>query len=535
MTVVNLFLQNIISEQLFRISNFSSAILLFCIAYAIVRYRLMDITVIIKRGLIFSILIGLIALIFASGASFLSPYLPSWATGLILAIVITAIFVPFKNFLEIATDRIFFKKQYQFSEAVSGLNHILLGKTDIAVLTEELLAFIADTLKISRGAILLCDHQGEFEVKARINGDKAKIVMERTSAIVKYLSQLKTEMSHDKMLEILEKDELAYLISNNALNRKYASLLTEAADELNRLNFQAAIPCFSKNDTTGIILLGGRNSGEPFTKKDMQLLDVILHEASLALENVVNIEHLKELDQAKTDFIRVISHQLRTPLGVGRWNFELLMDEASGKMPKKLRSIVKEGYESILRLNRGVNTFINVLELEEKTVKMSLSRIDFNSDIVDEAVAGIEERVKDKKLQIERTLAFNTNLFADQSKLKIAVETLLDNAVNYSPEGGTITIGSKLEKKKNFDDFIFWVEDGGIGIAPQITGYIFNKFFRGEEAKNISPDGFGLGLYLARNYVELHGGQLWLGKKTTPGAIFYISIPIKNKTAGIAS
>jgi signal transduction histidine kinase len=172
-----------------------------------------------------------------------------------------------------------------------------------------------------------------------------------------------------------------------------------------------------------------------------------------------------------------------------------------------------------------VNDLLNVSRIDEgrfiyKTEPMQLE------DVVDEIVKSEETPLQQKKIKLSWNLPSTLlpEVLADKEKLGIAVQNLIENAIKYTKEGGSVIIS--IEEING--DILFKIQDDGVGIPSYQQERIFTKFFRGENVMRMETEGSGLGLYTTKNIVESHGGKIWFQSEEGKGTVFSFTIP-KNK------
>jgi signal transduction histidine kinase len=296
---------------------------------------------------------------------------------------------------------------------------------------------------------------------------------------------------------------------------------------MQKFGISVIVPLRTKTEFDDILILGEKLSGGPYTNQDIRLLEIFAPEAAVAIANASAVARMTRLDELKSEFITVVSHQLRTPLSVARWNFELLLEQAFGRLPKKAHNIAQDIYQTLMVLNQGLNNLMSALEIEEGKLVMRFEDIEINKEVIEDTIAGFNREIRSKKIVLKSRLSFKGIVTADRQKLKKVFEVILDNAIRYSPSGSELTISTIRQSKKLRSELLISIEDEGIGILKKNREFLFQKFFRGDEAKKMSPGGFGLGLFIAKEYIEAHGGQLWAEGKEGGGSIFYFTIPVK--------
>ncbi len=236
-------------------------------------------------------------------------------------------------------------------------------------------------------------------------------------------------------------------------------------------------------------------------------------------------EELRELDRLKSDFVSLVSHELRSPLTSIKGGVELVL-RFGGSLDPAHRDALEIIATETARLSRLVEDILNVSRLEAGKLRVSpglLSLPPFLEGIVRCKAAGAPGHWL--QLQVEPGLPL---AWADENLVNDVLFNLLDNAVKYSPSGGHISV-----KAARLDDGYvrISVTDEGPGIPPEDRARIFDKFYRGEGAENQVVDGHGLGLYVAQKLVAAQGGQIWVENQPDRGACFSFTLPVAVETA----
>ncbi|MBI1974703.1 MAG: HAMP domain-containing histidine kinase [Candidatus Zambryskibacteria bacterium] len=234
-------------------------------------------------------------------------------------------------------------------------------------------------------------------------------------------------------------------------------------------------------------------------------------------------EKLRELDQAKSNFISIVAHQLRTPLSGVKWTLNMVLSDNFGSLTTEQKSFLMKCYESNERMIMLINDMLGADRIDSDKLKYNFVPTQI-FDLMDNVLFELTALVKKNKLRVnfinkERTLP---RVLMDNEKMRAAVQNLLENAIKYTPEGGEVSIDFQV-----LDEFLrVSITDTGIGIPDEDQKNIFNRFFRAKNAIKVETDGSGLGLYIAKGIIEKHGGKIWFESKVGKGSIFYFTIPI---------
>jgi len=237
-----------------------------------------------------------------------------------------------------------------------------------------------------------------------------------------------------------------------------------------------------------------------------------------------SFEKLAEASRMKSEFISVVSHQLRSPLSNLRWSIELLMSGRLGKIEEKQTEYFRILKENSSRMAELVSDLLTVSKIETATLPLKKKEI-FLPDLINKIILEFEPFAKasnvELKFKFEKDLA---KILADPSQIRQVIENLLDNAIRYIKDKGEVEIW--LEKKNK--NVYFEIKDNGVGIPKEDQKYIFQKFFRSENILRYQTQGSGLGLFISKAIIEMSGGKIGFKSQENKGSTFWFTLPIKN-------
>ena len=233
---------------------------------------------------------------------------------------------------------------------------------------------------------------------------------------------------------------------------------------------------------------------------------------------------LRRLDELKSNFVAVAAHELRSPLAVIQGYVEMLADEDVGPLSEGQRVYLGAIQKSTQRLLHITSSLLDVTRIEAGRMDLVLQPTDLPA-LVWAAAAEFQTQLTAKRqcLTLHHAPALPPAL-CDPTRASQIVGNLVSNAIKYTPEQGHIRIAVQAAAEEGFLQVS--VADDGIGIASGDQDKLFDRFFRAASAAQIGVGGTGLGLYITRSLVELHGGRIWVSSEPGTGSTFYVTFPI---------
>ena len=271
---------------------------------------------------------------------------------------------------------------------------------------------------------------------------------------------------------------------------------------------------------------GGQHAGETYAEQIsmengrvvlVHLAPVIWHTEFLGTVSIFrDITHEVEVDRLKSEFVATVSHELRTPMTSIRGYVDVLLMGAAGALSESqvhFLDIIKSNTE---RLNILVNDLLDISRIEAGRVTLSFQSVDLR-EVAEEIVAEVRQRSKDEDKPMQVAIRSNGSLprvIADPERIRQILGNIVDNAYNYTPEDGEITISIHQDSPNTVQ---VDVKDSGIGISIEQQERVFERFFRGEDPLVLATPGTGLGLPIVKQLVEMHHGKIWMTSTGIPG------------------
>ena len=457
--------------------------------YAVITRKLMNIDIIIRRGVVYSLITIVLAAIFSTiiFITFTIQGFPRVTQAVLIALVLSiiaiALFGPIKRMVENLIDRLVYKDRYDYRQIIQSLSIALNSVKDSNDVSRLVVGTIVRTLNLSGGCLFIKNQSGSLEISAAQGIYTNK---------VKQKKLLSTISQHDKLIEFPN--------SVSSVDQDLAFI----------------VPLIAVDKEVGILCLSQKVTRQDFSSGDIYLLQGVISVASVALHSSMLIRDVSIRDT----FVSIASHELRTPMTAIMGYTELLLRRNPPVNTRK--QWLKNIYKNSDNLTNIIDDLLNVTRIQSGKVNMKIEKVRLQ-DIIEESLTFTREssNIHDISVEIDPNLpAVNI----DRVKFGQVIGNLLSNAIKYSPEGGRIMLTMWEDVKKS--RVVIGISDEGIGIGPEDKDLLFTTFHRIQRPETRSIKGSGLGLYIAKEWIEEMGGNIWLESKLNEGSTFFISIPV---------
>lgn len=503
------------------------------VTFAIVKHQLFDIRSAVARTVAYAVSVLVIIGIFIGLVTLLSTLEIFTDQSNInlrriffiaLAIMSAIIYQPIKKFFDKLTNTLFYRDAYDAQAFIDDFNETLVSTVGLEELLQKTASLIEDNLKTT-GVIFYLRETGYFAERIVDSlGNKVEItdvneISEQSASVESkvYSTELEDDQkSHPKLHKLLRKNDFSImlrLVSSDQYQVKGA----------------------------GLLFIGHRRSGSLYTSQDMKVLSIVANELIIAIENILRYEEIEQfnvtlqkktdsatkelqqsnqkllaLDQAKDEFVSMASHQLRTPLTSIKGYVSMVLDGDAGEINDSQRQMLSQTFMSSQRMVYLIADLLNVSRL--KTGKFHIdSKPVALDELVKTELVQLEDEIKNKNLKLKIKLPDTVReINLDEMKTRQVVMNFVDNAIYYTPKGGTIDVTVKQDDKTTE----FTVKDSGIGVPKEQQAKLFTKFYRAENARKIRPDGTGLGLFMAKKVIEAQSGEVIFSSKENHGSTF---------------
>jgi signal transduction histidine kinase len=531
------------------LGNVVISLYVFILFYAMMRYRLMDVRVIARKIFIYFVisaftygffyfLIWLYSRFF--GGLFTTA---SYFIGIFVAPIFVVIFYALDKYIKNFANKYLFVSLYNYQETINKLIDELTTYIDLDKIINLIVGTIKETMHLDRADIFLANTDNnptEYQLfKIKDQEENKTSVFPQDGILVKCL--LKSQ-------KLLVRDELS-ILSDDLISKEEKKSMAQLSKCMEKMNISLYSPLIVSKRLIGFIVLGAKISGDPYTKEDLDLLTILSKQASIAIENAYQYKQIQEfgktlqarvdeqtidikmkneelgrLLKARTEFLSIASHQLRTPLAAIRGYASMLKGGDYGDLGEEAQKSIEYIYDSSVRMIDLVNNLLNVNRLERGVINLDIKEISIDQ-IIKECVKDIQSIAKDKKLTIKYLNEEKIPLImGDYEKIKNALGNVINNAVLYTLKGG-VEIKSSMDSEKEIK---IEIKDTGIGVGKEDINKIFQSFSRGRGGTELYTGGTGLGLYVAKKFIEMHKGKISVySKGENKGSVFTVVLPIK--------
>jgi len=452
---------------------------------------------------------------------------------LIVAVFASLIFIYIINSLIIKRIYLLINKISEVESGKSGVSDILLsGKDEISFLSGKLKSAIEKSVDVGEKATLR-SRELEQSQKAILNVlEDIETEKNKIESLAGDLEKFKLAVDNASDHIVITDPDGVILYANRAVEKITGYSHSEVIGNKPSLwgkqmpeEFYNNLWKTIKEEKTNFIgeLNNRRKNGEIYVAEAS--ISPILNSNNKVIF-FVGIERditlLKEISDAKTEFVSVASHQLRTPLTGIKWLTEIMLKNRENNLTEKQKEILKDINLSNDRVIKLVNDLLSVSRIETGSKTLSLKEVEI-ATLINEVMDSLKPIAEKTSVDLNSAISLpeDYKITIDEDKIRQVMNNLISNAIKYSkPKDAKVDI---LAEIKN-NEFIFSVKDNGIGIPVKDQRHVFEKFFRADNALLSQTEGTGLGLYIVRSYIESHGGRIWFESEENKGTTFYFSL-----------
>lgn len=522
------------------------------VSYTVLSYQTPDLKLLVGRSLRYSGTTAILSSMFFAGlavAITLSRTLSNSTTvlfwSIILAIVTAVIFpVVWRLAHRVLTGLVFGRQRQDEKQVIKHYSQSISSALDMKRLGDVVINLMIETLGIEQGIVFVNERGG--------TGDVALRPISSIGITELTVGNLATD---SPILEHFREGSKSLSQYDIEVLPEFRSLPENERQWFSRLGMELYVPILRQREFVGLLAFGPQPQGTTYYDEDLDLMTALADQTALAIDSarlfeqlaVINkevgglTEQLAGLDQTKSDFLSIASHELRTPLthihGYSRMLLDLTEEEL--KDPNYLKTLIEGVVKGSERMKDVVDLMFDVTEANVGEMRLFTGPVNL-AEVIDQASRPYLSAMDDRRIAFGMNNLENLPVVeADGTRLVQALENLVGNAVKYTPDNGTVTIGGRSIILDNIGSAVeIVVSDTGIGIDPEHHERIFEKFFRIDDPLHHSTGktkfkgaGPGLGLTLVKGIAEAHGGKVWVeslghDELNFPGSKFYFVIPL---------
>jgi signal transduction histidine kinase len=514
-----------------QIGIFSLLIMIWGLIYTITKHRLFDIRMFVIRAVAYTLTTIMLGLVYIAPLILISFTLTNtpfsrwkFISITLLMTLAAASYSHLRGNFDKQTNRVFFREMYNPTELIGDINRALITTLNLKDLVSNSIKIIETHIKPEYCIFIL----------KKTTGDGVRIVGTDNKAAVDFDGEL------DQLIKLLNHRQEGVVVTDQ-LDGSQAEL----RDIMQAYNIAAVSRMVSKRgndiDWLGYIVLSPRKSGLAYSLQDMQVFEAIANTMVLAIQNALHFEEiqqfnlilqervedatrklratndkLKKLDETKDEFISMASHQMRTPLTSVKGYLSMVLDGDVGKLNKQQEELLKQSFLSSQRMVNLISDLLNLSRLNTGKFVIDATSVDLR-DVVEQELMQLREVAKSRDIALDYTRPESFPVLQiDENKMHQVVMNFIDNAVYYTPNGGTVSV-SLVETPTTIE---YRVKDTGIGVPREVQRHLFTKFYRAENAKRARPDGTGLGLFMAKKVIVAQGGAVIFESEEGKGSTF---------------
>jgi signal transduction histidine kinase len=286
---------------------------------------------------------------------------------------------------------------------------------------------------------------------------------------------------------------------------------------------QMTLPLFSKQNLIGIIAVEADRI-DAFNPYDVETAVRVANHAAVAIANAILYDQVNEANQAKSEFVTMVSHELKTPMTAIRGYVDLMLSGMGGDLSDQQHNFLETIAANIRRMSQQIQDLTDISRIEMNRLHMEMTPTSLQS-VMQETMQTVQSICDEKNIRLQIDLAEHLpRVMADKARLVQVMTNLLSNACKYSPEDTEVHLSfSQFDGNPPFIQCA--VSDNGYGISEEDIKRLFTQFFRSDNPNIRKSKGTGLGLSITKGIIELHGGQIWVQSRLGEGTTFYVTIP----------
>ncbi len=512
--------------KLYPLEGFASIICMGMIAFAIIKYKALNIEIIIRKSAVYaSLTVSIIAIyallvgIFQGLFGFTRVAHNSLWVNAIAAMIIAASFSPLRNRIQLLVDKLFFKEKYNYQKTLKEFSGALGSIMELDMLMDLILTKVTETMHIQEGSIMLWDEEKEeyrIQVSRGLSDEESRRVsFKENTYLPTWLRERGPFISEEIKFE---------LGKGGSTQTDQRPEIDEVLKKLRELKAVLCIPLLCKGRLIGIFNLGTKLSEEWYSPEDMELLTIIANQAAIAIENARLYRERREMEQnihradkfsALGVLASSIAHEIKNPL-VSIKTFTQLLPRRfdNPEFRKKFNQLIPRELERLEAVLHELLSFARSSRPHFTKTKVE--------EVMNNILVLVENEAVKNNVKIIRKYSNTPLTVVDPEQLKQVFMNIILNAIQAMPEGGNLTISTQLKgESEKLKVIEISINDTGSGIPEEHISHLFSPFFSTKE------DGTGLGLSISQKIIKDHDGAIEVRSEKGKGTTFLIKLPFK--------
>lgn len=499
---------NISGIKIYPIATFGLLLYLVLITYSILTYNLLNIRTLLQKFIIYMLTAFIIVVIYYFANKFMFELIPNFYYKIFLFMFITFFIVaaiePTFKLLEKVTRYVLFISYYDFQTLLQYvLTKIRLIK-ELDKILLEVLKLSADVLKIKYNYIYYFDSEKNKYRLFDLSGKKEEF-LEKEHSLIKYAQKTK-EMFYFKKIS----DDFNYDLS---LKNEYRDInLKELFELLKKLGAEFCIPIVINNEFMGVWVIGEKVNKKIISMEEVRWIINLGFQVGLIIENIVLFEQLLQSQKFATlgKMSAAVAHEIRNPIS-GLYSFiQMILNRKDENTMNKFFNIASDEFKRIERLTTNLLSLGHATKLKKENANIN--------ELIKQVCEILSINIKKSGVNLIEKYEKLPIIKIDKQTIKQVLLNLMLNSIQAMPDGGTMEVRTGIED----GNILIYIKDEGVGISDEIKEKIFEPFY------TTKSDGSGIGLTLAKNIIEAHGGNIKFESEKNKGSIFYIYLPMSS-------
>lgn len=493
--------------------------IIFCLlaSVALVKYHLLDVSIIIRRGTAYFLISAVVAIpyvviIFFVAYVFRPQEIPLWVY-LFLLLILAVVLQPLWALVQRQVDKLFYRGRYDYLKALKQFSLEAQSIDNSKQLNATFVQLVSQAMQTSGCYLLLPSSvTGDFTIESSNEPSNPipKFSLGRDSPLIQYLRR------NDGFIR---REDLGVIPRLQALAAQEKVWFQKIKGEL-------YVPLKCRGKLIGVLILGPKLSHQPYSLEEERLLITIANQMAINLDNAYLYDTEQEkrvqveaLQEQRNEFILAMSHELKTPLTSIKLSSEMLAEEAKLSPESPEGKLLKNLHLSANSMERRVIDLLDFLKLQTSSLEFKPRPEDVRA-VLKDVMSFLAPLISVKRQTLTAEISPSLpEVVMDRHRFEQILLNLLSNANRYTPTGGEI----KLRAKVRDNELMIEVDDNGPGIPLDEQELVFEPYYR---VKGQSDHSLGLGLSIAKSLVELHGGKIWLDSQPGKGCTFSFTIPL---------